>query len=188
MIKPRRALIVMAKEPRAGAAKTRLVPHLTPENAALLYECLLLDTLDMIRKVPEVVPFVAVSPTNAANYFYRIAPDIAQIPQRGQSLGERLDHVLTALLTTGFDHVAAVGSDVPTLPVAHVTQAFDLLANDTIDVVLGPSDDGGYHLIAWKHAHHRLVREVRMSTPRVLQDTLDLAAAEQVEVALLSGW
>lgn len=188
MSKARRALIVMAKKPRAGDTKTRLMPHLTPEEAALLYECLLLDTLDLARAVPEVVPYVAVSPVEAAAYFHRIAPDVAQVPQQGESLGERLDNVLTTLLTAGFGQVAAVASDVPTLPVSHVTQAFERLADDTVDVVLGPSEDGGYHLIAWKRPHPRLVREVQMSTPKVLKDTLDLAAADRVRVALLPGW
>ena len=113
---------------------------------------------------------------------------MAQVSQLGESLGQRLAHVLTHCLSAGFDHVAAIGSDVPTLPAWHVSAAFDLLVDETVDVVLGPSEDGGYHLIGWKRPQPRLLLEVEMSTPRVLQETLDLAAAEGVRVALLPSW
>lgn len=184
----RRALIVMAKRPEPGVTKQRLVPHLSPDEAARLYECFLLDTLDLARSLPDVKTFVAVLPVQADAYFRRIAPDIAHVTQVGESLGERLDHVLTHCLAAGFDHVAAIGSDVPTLPAWHVTKAFDLLADEAVDMVLGPSEDGGYHLIAWKRPYPRLVRPVEMSTSRVLADTIDLANSEGVRVALLPRW
>ncbi len=188
MTGPRRALVVMAKEPESGVTKTRLVPRLTPGAAARLYQCFLLDALDLARSIPGVTPFVAVSPPGAGPYFRRLAPDVAQVQQVGATLGERLDHVLTECLAAGFDHVAAMGSDVPTLPSDHVVEAFDILAGHRADVVIGPSDDGGYHLVGWSHPHPALVREVEMSTPRVVADTLALAAAHGVRVALLPNW
>ena len=188
MRRPRRALIVMAKRPEPGATKKRLAPPLTPDSAAQLYECFLLDTLDFARSLPDVKPFVAVLPVQPDAYFRDIAPDVEQVQQLGKNLGERLDHVLTHCLAAGFDHVAAIGSDVPTLPAWHVTEAFDLLTNEAVDMVLGPSEDGGYHLIAWKRPYPQLVRPVQMSTSRVLNETLDLAKSEGVRVALLPKW
>ena len=178
----------MAKRPEPGVTKQRLVPRLSPDEAARIYECFLLDTLDLARSLSDVKSFVAVLPVQADAYFRRIAPDISRVTQVGETLGERLDHVLTHCLTAGFDHVAAIGSDVPTLPAWHVTKAFDLLADEAVDMVLGPSEDGGYHLIAWKRPYPRLVRPVQMSTSRVLADTLDLAKSDGVRVALLPRW
>ena len=178
----------MAKRPEPGTTKRRLVPRLSPDEAASLYECFLLDTLDLARSLPDVKTFVAVLPVQADAYFRRIAPDIAQVTQLGDSLGDRLDHVLTHCLAAGFDHVSAIGSDVPTLPAWHVTKAFDLLANEAVDMVLGPSEDGGYHLIGWKRPYPQLVRPVEMSTSQVLDETLDLAKSEGVRVALLPRW
>ncbi len=178
----------MAKRPEAGATKTRLAPRLTPGEAAELYECMLADVLDLVRSVPRVTPLVAVAPPDAAGYFRRLAPDVGQVAQEGGSLGERLANVLTRVLGDGFDAAVAVGSDVPTLPAAHLTLAFDRLADDGVDVVLGPSDDGGYHLIGWKRPYPALVTGVRMSTPRVLADTLAAADAAGVRVELLPGW
>ena len=54
--------------------------------------------------------------------------------------------------------------------------------------MLGPADDGGYYLIGLKRPAPRLLREVRMSTPTVLADTLALAAEEGLRVALLPIW
>ena len=77
---------------------------------------------------------------------------------------------------------------MPTLPVDHVSAAFDLLAEKQVDMVLGPSFDGGYHLIGWKRPYPALVRDVEMSTPTVVADTLELADAAGVEVALGPCW
>jgi glycosyltransferase A (GT-A) superfamily protein (DUF2064 family) len=53
---------------------------------------------------------------------------------------------------------------------------------------LGPCDDGGYYLIGLKKPAPRLLREVRMSTPRVTADTLALAQELGLQVALLPTW
>jgi hypothetical protein len=81
-----------------------------------------------------------------------------------------------------------MNSDSPTLPPDYLAQAFQRLDDDETDVVLGPCDDGGYYLIGWKRFHPRLVCEVQMSTAQVLQDTLALAAEEDLHVHLLPAW
>ena len=45
------ALAVMTKAPQAGRVKTRLVPPLTPEEAAELNKCFLRDTVAAISSV-----------------------------------------------------------------------------------------------------------------------------------------
>ena len=57
-----RALIVMAKEPSPGGTKTRLSPPLTAQEAADLYRCFLLDTLDLMRHVDSAQPLIAYAP------------------------------------------------------------------------------------------------------------------------------
>jgi hypothetical protein len=178
---------VVAKQPSPGQTKTRLTPPLTPEQAAALYECFLLDTLDLVRGVSGVQPVIAYSPLEAADYFAHLAPDFERIPQVGLDLGARLDNALTEYLHRGVRRVAIMNSDGPTLPLAHLMAAFDRLAGDA-DVVLGPADDGGYYLIGLKRPAPRLLREVRMSTPHVAADTLALAAEEGLRVALLPPW
>ncbi len=183
-----RAVVVMAKEPRPGRTKTRLVPALTAEAAAGLYECFLRDALDHARSVVDATQLVAVWPPGSDGYFERLAPDFGQVTQQGSSLSERLESVLTRCSQDGFGQVVAINSDSPTLPQGRVAAAFAALDDDAVDVCLGPAHDGGYYLIGWKRTHPRLVRDVTMSTPRVLDDTLRLAAELGLGVRLLEPW
>lgn len=181
------ALLMVAKRPAPGRTKTRLTPPLMPEQAAALYECFLWDTVELMRQVPGVQPAIAYLPAEERAYFETLAPGFELIRQEGKSLGERLDNALNHFLDKGYRRAAIMNSDGPNLPVAFVTRAFQALAGDA-DVVLGPSDDGGYYLIGLRRPAPRLLREVRMSTPEVLADTLHLAAQEGLRVALLPSW
>jgi rSAM/selenodomain-associated transferase 1 len=179
-------LLVVAKKPVPGQAKTRLCPPLTGEQAAGLYECFLRDTLALMRRVPAVQRAIAYLPAGARGYFQQVAPDMALICQRGATLGERLDNLLTRALRAGAGRAVVIDSDSPTLPVAYLTQAFDRLRQ--ADVVIGPAQDGGYYLIGMQKPHPHLLRSVQMSTPHVLEDTLALAARAGVSVSLLPAW
>jgi rSAM/selenodomain-associated transferase 1 len=177
----------MARQPIPGATKTRLVPPLSPQQAAALYECFLRDTIDLVRRVPDVHRVVVYSPPEARNYFAGVAPGFEYYQQCGPDLGARLEDALTHYLSLGYRQVAAMNSDGPTLPPPYLEGAFGAL-NGEADVVLGPSHDGGYYLIGLKHPAPRLLREVRMSTPHVTTDTLTLAAEEGLKVTLLPTW
>lgn len=187
--RPRRvnALIVVAKQPAPGRTKTRLTPPLSPNEAAALYECFLRDTLELVQNVPDVQPVVAFLPAEARAYFTDLAPNFELLEQQGEDLGTRLDHALTRYLRKGYQRVAIMNSDGPNLPMSYLKQAFAALEGDS-DVVLGPCDDGGYYLIGVKRPVPRLLREVRMSTPDVMADTMALAAAEGLAVELLPEW
>ena len=181
------ALIVVAKQPAPGRTKTRLTPPLSPNEAAALYECFLRDTLELATKVPDVQPVVAFLPAAAQAYFAHLAPEFELLEQQGEDLGTRLDHALTHYLRKGYKRVAIMNSDGPNLPLTHLVQAFAALEGET-DVVLGPCDDGGYYLIGIKRPVPRLLREVQMSTPDVMADTIALAAEEGLAVELLPEW
>jgi hypothetical protein len=180
------ALLVVAKRPAPGQTKTRLSPPLSPGQAAALYACFLHDTLELMRQVSNVRPVIAYLPMGETAYFSGLAPDFELVLQEGADLGPRLDNALTRYLQLGYQGVVIMDSDSPTLPVACLTSAFEAL--DDADVVLGPCDDGGYYLIGLKRPAPRLLREVRMSTARVVDDTLALAAAEGLRVRLLPVW
>lgn len=179
-------LLVVAKRPAAGHTKTRLCPPLTPEQSALLYECFLRDTLDLMRAVEGVERVVYHLTEDSRSYFQQIAPDMQLRCQHGDSLGERLDHLLTESLAAGSDGAVVMDSDSPTLPPGYLAQAFELLRD--VDVVLGPTHDGGYYLIGMKQPQPHLLREVRMSTPHVLDETLRRAGALGLTVGRLPGW
>lgn len=184
----RRAVIVMAKRPAAGKTKTRLTPALSPQQAADLYEQFLLDTLAVLIARTDCTPVIAIDSPESAAYFSSIAPGVLQVEQVGPTLGDRLDVVMSTVLDQGFDQVFALGSDSPDLPSEHLDVAFAALELAANDVVLGPSDDGGYYLIGWKRRWSRVVTEVTMSTPQVFADTLKIAAELGLTVALAPEW
>lgn len=189
-----RTLIIVAREPQPGTTKTRLCPPLDSQTAAALYACFLDDTLTVARQVEGIQPVIAYAPETAAAYFQRLAPDLPAHAQQGKNLGERLDHALQLALGSSDPTnipqkctAIAMGSDSPDLPVDYLRMAFDRL-DQGADVVLGPTSDGGYYLIGLHTPQPRLLRDVPMSTPTVLNDTLALADALKLQVALVPEW
>jgi uncharacterized protein len=183
----RRSLLVVAKRPAAGQTKTRLCPPLTGAAAAALYACFLRDTLDVMRQVPDVGREIVYLPEAALDYFSALAPDMQLSLQQGVDLGERLDHLLTVALEAGACQAIVMDSDSPTLPADYLAAAFAALDGPS-DVVLGPCEDGGYYLIGLKRPQPRLLRDVQMSTPYVVRDTLALAEQLGLKVTLLPTW
>ncbi|MBN1401798.1 MAG: TIGR04282 family arsenosugar biosynthesis glycosyltransferase [Anaerolineae bacterium] len=184
----KRALIVVAKVPSPGQTKTRLCPALTAQEAVELYRAFLLDTLHLMQQVQEADHVIAYLPEDAEPYFRTIAPQgFLSVPQRGEDLGQRLSHVLASYLADGYDQAVVMNSDGPTLPASYLMEAFRRLDQPEIDVVLGPSDDGGYYLIGLKRACSALF-EVTMSTPTVLDDTLERAHLSGLAAACLPPW
>src|SRR6266404_5521277 len=141
------ALAIMAKAPMAGAVKTRLCPPLSPEDAAALYRCFLLDKIMQVRSLDGARTVIAFTPDTERDLFEELAPGVHLVEQRGNDLGDRLLNSLDELLGRGHIGAIAIDSDTPTLPTEFLRQAIDLVVEPEIDVVLGPSDDGGYYLI-----------------------------------------
>jgi hypothetical protein len=184
----KRALIAVTKRPQAGQTKTRLCPPLSPRQAAELYSGFIVDTLALMARVDRVEPVVAYAPATAESYFRELAgPHFLLMPQVGNELGQRLNHVLNRCLEMGYDQVAVMNSDSPTMPPHYLRQAFGSLDKPAVDVVLGPTDDGGYYLIGLKRPCPRLF-DVTMSTPTVLQETLALARAQGLRTECLPTW
>src|SRR6266446_1034053 len=183
------ALAVMTKAPQAGRVKTRLVPSLTPEQAAELNKCFLRDTAAAISNAAgaDTACGIAVyTPVGAESAYTDILPaDFSLLPQRGDKFGERLYLALEDLFKCGFDSVCLIDSDSPTVPAENFAQAVELLSASEDRVVLGPSDDGGYYLVGMKKPHRHLFEKIDWSTERVLNQTVQRAAEIDLEVKLL---
>jgi glycosyltransferase A (GT-A) superfamily protein (DUF2064 family) len=139
-----------------------------------------------MRQVAGVHRRIGFLPEDAQGYFQQLALDMDLTCQLGASLGERLDHLLTEALVSGSPRAVVMDSDSPTLPSEYISQAFDQLGE--VDVVMGPTRDGGYYLIGMKEPQSHLLREVQMSTSHVLADTLALAESTGLTVSLLPTW
>ncbi len=182
------ALAVMTKAPRAGQVKTRLVPPLSPEEAAQLNICFLRDTATAIANAcGTTARGVGVyTPIGAEAAYTDILPgDFDLVPQRGDGFGERLAFATEDIFQCGFAAVCLIDSDSPTVSADVYAEAVEALSNAGDRVVLGPSDDGGYYLIGMKHNHPQLFERVDWSTERVLEQTKQRASELNLEVSLL---
>ena len=183
------ALAVMTKAPQAGRVKTRLIPPLTPEEAAELNKCFLRDTAAAISNAAgpdSACGIAAYTPVGAESAYTGILPaDFSLLPQRGDKFGERLCLALEDLFKCGFESVCLIDSDSPTVPAENFQQAVELLSASEDRVVLGPSDDGGYYLIGTNKPHRHLFEQIDWSTERVLNQTRQRATEIGTEVKLL---
>ena len=205
------ALGVMTKAPQAGRVKTRLVPPLTPEEAAELNKCFLRDTAAAVSSACSRRPagdaskmqfehagashseaataacgIAVYTPVGAESAYTDVLPvDFSLLPQRGDEFGERLFFAVEDLFKCGFDSLCLIDSDSPTVPTENFEQAVKLLSTSEDRVVLGPSDDGGYYLIGMNKPHRHLFEQIDWSTERVLNQTMQRATEIGSEVKLL---
>jgi uncharacterized protein len=182
------ALAVMTKVPLPGQVKTRLVPPLTPEQAAQINICFLRDTATAIAHAAgEIAREIAVyTPVGAESAYGDILPlSFNLVAQRGDGFGERLACAAEDLFRIGFQSICLIDSDSPTVSAEVYAKAAHLLSRKGDRVVLGPSDDGGYYLIGLKKNHRRLFERIDWSTERVFEQTGERAKELDLSVELL---
>lgn len=179
-----RALIVFGKRPRPGHVKTRLVPDLTEEDAATLYEAFLEDALEQYASIDAELRLYLAGSEDAAGV-EDIHPN--SFSQSGRGLGERMLGAFAETFHAGHDRALIIGTDHPTLPTAFIEKAFALLEVPR-SIVLGPADDGGYYLLGMNDLRPELFRGMSYSHDHVFDATLHRAAATGASVSILPLW
>ncbi len=171
------AMVMFAKAPRVGRVKTRLAGTLSPDQAARFHLECVRATWERLEGVPGLEHFL---------YCDQHWPEFEELAGRdrfrlqcGADLGSRMRNCLDELHCQGFRCAVIVGSDAPTLPVTQVREALDALSSN--EVVLGPSTDGGFTLIAATRTAPAMFSGVRWSR----SDTL-VCCLRAVEAAGLS--
>ena len=189
---PRTTVIVLAKAPLPGLAKTRLIPALGAAGAAARAERLLDDAVDRALAARLGPVLLCGTPDVQHPAFIRHAarPGVALALQVGADLGERMHHALAGVLGLASPktvpntlpaalpapHQALlIGTDSPALSACLLRQAAAALA--TTDVVLVPALDGGYALIGLHQPAPSLFTGMLWSTPQVLASTRQRLAA-----------
>ena len=169
-------LVLFARYPAAGVAKTRLIPALGPEGAAALHLQLTERTLSLL--LSSGYP-VELHYTGAGEAAFRdwLGEGFALVEQAVGGLTERLMAALDPAPVIFF------GADTPDLAADHVAAA--VAALETHEVVLGPAGDGGYYLIGMNRALPELLTDMPWSTERVMPETLARLAKLEIAPALL---
>lgn len=175
-----RVLQVFARAPVPGECKTRLAPALGKDGAARLHERLVLRLLDAACEAaprlrePRVELWCA--PDASHPFFAECARrfPLELRTQQGADLGERMHHALADALARG-DRPVLVGTDCPSVTAGTLAEAFEAIdpgpAAAANDIVLLPTEDGGYALIGAARCDRALFDGMHWSTERVHADT-----------------
>jgi hypothetical protein len=180
------AIGVMARAPLPGRCKAGLLAAHGAEWVAGLYAAMLRDTLDGLQSVTADDYLVFVAPVEPApgeetgdEVLTKLAFDVLArhvpapwelVAQEGDDHGARIEHALAAMFARGASYALLAGSDAPSFPTEPLAEA---LADDTLasDVLLGPSEDGGYYVLGMSRVEPRLVRDMPWSTPAMVDTT-----------------
>lgn len=167
-------LTLFAKPPRPGQAKTRLAPAVGPEGAATLARAFLGDVWANVARLPWARPVLA----SAGPWPEGLLPEPLEVwPQGEGDLGARMERVLRRGLREA-PYALALGGDSPGLPLAYLEAARAALAE--ADAVFGPSEDGGFYLLALR----RLPEGALAGLPWSQADTLEATEARLASLGL----
>ncbi|MBQ0041339.1 MAG: TIGR04283 family arsenosugar biosynthesis glycosyltransferase [Clostridiales bacterium] len=162
-------MIVFTRVPVPGQTKTRMMPYFTPEQCADLHRCFLQDVSRQVKKVDAdiIVSYTGGNPDQLEQIFGK---KVMYIEQIGDGLGNRMADAIRKAHETGYDKIVLIGTDVPELEAETLDAAFAML--DACDVVMGPTEDGGYYLIGMKEAHQQAFNVKKYGEASVLEETL----------------
>ncbi len=159
-------VVVFGREPLPGRVKSRLAATIGGDRAAAAYAVLLDATLQAARATAfETVLSLAEAPSAAWARSLKVSWEL----QSGADLGSRMAAAFSAHFGGGAGRVVLVGSDCPGLRPRHITVAAEQLAE--APVVLGPSADGGYWMVAQRAPGVDLFSEIAWSAPSTLAAT-----------------
>jgi uncharacterized protein len=167
---PNRTLVIMAKAPKPGMVKTRLLESLPTPAVTALYRCFLEDTLALAKSLTSVEVAVMCPEPDREELARLIGKAVQVMAQKGQGLAAGLTSVFRHFIAAGRQRVIAFNSDSPHLAPSVLESAFGIL--DTHDVVIGPTYDGGYYLVGAKFYHPALFETDGMGTGSALDRLL----------------
>lgn len=166
--RPNRWLVVMAKEPRAGAVKSRLARDIGVGGAVGFYRNNMNCVIRRLTAPRRWNTLLAVAP--GAAIWSAVWRDNARIAQGTGDLGVRMQRIFSRMPP---GPVVIIGTDIPEIRNRHIASAFRALGAH--DAVFGPAADGGYWLVGLRRSPvtQQIFDRVRWSGPHALQDTLE---------------
>jgi hypothetical protein len=166
----RRRVLLLAKAPQPGVAKTRLVPLLGAEGAAALQARLIKHALKTAREAS--LGAIELHGAPADDDFLRYCAGrygVTLLPQAEGDLGERMRAALEHALGAS-DCTILIGADCPALTARHLRLAARALDAGN-DAVFAPVEDGGYALVGLKRCDGRLFEGIAWSMASVMDET-----------------
>lgn len=140
-------LLLFTRYPESGKTKTRLIPELGEDGAALLQKRLTervayqANLLSRRLGSKTIVYYSGGSKKKITSWL----KSIDCVEQVDGDLGQKMSSAFEQTFANGAKAAVLVGSDIPDITADLLQQAFTSLLNT--EVVIGPSQDGGYYLI-----------------------------------------
>ncbi len=159
----RGAVVVMVREPRLGAVKTRLAAGIGRARAVACYRRMTAELIRRLAADRRWRVLLAVTPDGARGPWPR---RLARLGQGRGDIGARMDRALARAPLPA----VLVGSDIPGLGPRHIARAFRLLRG--APVVFGPAEDGGFWLVGVRQRRRLFAGPIRWSHPETLADVL----------------
>ncbi|MGD9902739.1 MAG: DUF2064 domain-containing protein [Vicinamibacterales bacterium] len=188
---PAAGRIVVAMVTRAPAIAQRdvLGSGLTTDQGRSIREALLVDSLDILRRISNVAPVVVYDPPESRAEIRRLVPPQIAIVGRadGPAVG-LLTGACRGFLAMGARGVVFLGGSTPDLPASRIRQAVASLTEDPQRIVLGSGDDGGCYLLGITGSHGTLLSGITWGAPDVCPRTRRAARAAGLSVVDLEPW
>jgi len=164
-------IVIFAKAPIPGYAKTRLIEALGAEGAATLAKKMLLYTVAVARQaaVGPVELCVAPDPEHDCLRALEVGSDVIWSRQSEGDLGMRMATAVQRTLAGG-ENVICIGTDCVELKALHLQEAAIALAQGS--VVIAPASDGGYVLLGLSECDPCIFQDIVWSTDSVFKETM----------------
>jgi rSAM/selenodomain-associated transferase 1 len=174
-----RALIVFARNPVKGKVKSRLAKTLGNDKALEIYLRLLSLTYKHTKKL-DCDKFLFLSEFIDDGLY---DSTYSKKLQKGSDLGLRMLNAFEDLFDAGYNKIVLIGVDCSSLTEEILEESFDKL--NAHDVVIGPSQDGGYYLIGLKKPYEFLFANMTWGNDKVLQETIKRIAENNMTFYLV---
>jgi rSAM/selenodomain-associated transferase 1 len=167
----RTRIVIFAKAPVPGKAKTRLIPALGEIGAARLAHKMLLATIAEAEAARLAIPELCTTPHPYDAEWQPFLPkaEIRYTDQGEGDLGQRLAGAAKRITLLG-ENVLLIGTDCPALDRHRLRAAAEALLSH--DAVVHPTLDGGYALLGLRRFDPSLFAGIAWSGPTVAADTI----------------
>jgi rSAM/selenodomain-associated transferase 1 len=170
---PQSKILIFAKAPVAGQAKTRLIPELGETGAAELAKELILHTIikTMTRELCSVELWC--TPDTEHSLFKQLEKKypLQLKVQQGSDLGQRMANAIKSALSDS-NSAILIGTDCPVMTSEYLQHALQEL-NKQQPIVFTPAEDGGYTLVGMTKPYPEVFKGVNWGSAEVMSQTRD---------------
>lgn len=176
----KKGLIIFQKNLELGKVKTRLAKSVGDDEALKIYKLLLDHTHHQIQDLNAQILLYFSSFKEEDHYFDERY--LSYIQSVG-NLGDKMKSAFKDQFESGFEKLIIIGTDCPDINSKFIEDAFDKLEKS--EVVIGPSEDGGYYLLGMSTFISEIFNDIPWSSEKVFSETTEFLTGKKIEFSLL---